>query len=52
MLTIFSDQDAKERSLAAGAADFLLKHKSPDEIVTAIRVAKQRPVAESNPPRI
>ena len=42
MLTIFSNPEAKEQSQAAGAADFLLKHNSPANVVAAIRVAKRR----------
>ena len=39
MLTTFLDHRLKEQSLAAGAADFLLKRNSPAQIVAAIRAA-------------
>ncbi len=43
MLTTFLDEEAREKSLANGAADFLLKHFSTDEIVAAVRAATQTP---------
>ena len=39
MLTSFLDHRLKEQSLAAGAADFLLKRNSPAQIIAAIRAA-------------
>ena len=39
MLTTFLDHRLKEQSLAAGAADFLLKRNSPAQIIAAIRAA-------------
>jgi DNA-binding NarL/FixJ family response regulator len=39
MLTSFSDHRLKEESLAAGAADFLLKRNPPAQIIAAIRAA-------------
>ena len=47
MLTTFSDEATREKSLANGAADFLLKHFSTNEIVAAVRAAKQTSVAEA-----
>jgi DNA-binding NarL/FixJ family response regulator len=39
MLTTFLDHRLKEQSLAAGAADFLLKRHSPAQIIAAVRAA-------------
>jgi DNA-binding NarL/FixJ family response regulator len=39
MLTSFLDHRLKEESLAAGAADFLLKRNSPAQIIAAVRAA-------------
>jgi DNA-binding NarL/FixJ family response regulator len=39
MLTSFLDHRLKAQSLAAGAADFLLKRDSPAQIIAAIRAA-------------
>jgi DNA-binding NarL/FixJ family response regulator len=50
MLTTFSNDEARELALAGGAADFLLKHYSPGEIVAAIRAAQQPRGAESGFP--
>jgi DNA-binding NarL/FixJ family response regulator len=48
MLTTFSNHEAKRQSLAAGAAGFLLKNKSPAAIVAAIRAAKELRCPESH----
>ena len=45
MLTTFLDEEARGKSLANGAADFLPKHFTTDEIVAAIRAAKQASLA-------
>jgi DNA-binding NarL/FixJ family response regulator len=39
MLTAFLDYRVKEQSLAAGAADFLLKRNPPAQIIAAVRAA-------------
>ena len=39
MLTSFPDHRLKAESLAAGAADFLLKRNPPAQIIAAVRAA-------------
>lgn len=47
MLTTFLDEAARKQSLENGAADYLLKHFSTDEIVAALRAATSPNASES-----
>ena len=49
MLSLFFDAEKKERSLANGAADFLLKLFSLDKIIAAVRSANSPRASESRP---